>query len=452
MLVEFAITNFRSIKERQVLSMLPSDRVKENNRKNPLFPIIGYKDLNLLTLGGIWGRNSAGKSNIIRAFQAMEWLVLKSYLFTRGDSLHANEPFVFDVNYQKKPTIFEIDFIAKDLKRYLYIIEFDKNEILREELFYYVVSATEKTNKRKLYVRHRGESITYGDDFKGFRKPIEERTLSNVLFLSKSVNENSSFLDPIFDFFKKGFIVNDFSNGYIDFQTRYFAKIANDNASRGMEILNSALRDIDTGILYLTTNKSDKIPQNIIIDDKTDEELNDAQRQKRAILMDTLKTEIKAVHRLFDGQNEIGVHSLPLGEESEGTRKFIAVYGALLQMVEDGNVFVVDEFDKSFHPLLTKMLVSLLSNPKINVNGAQLIITTHDADLMDSLDNDQINIAQKDFMGATEIYSVSDIRGLRGDVSIAKRYLRGELEGIPTINSASIHRNLELAHEEHEQA
>ena len=228
MLIEFAITNFRSIKERQVFSMLPSDRVRADKRKNSLLPILSYKDLNLLTVAGIWGKNSAGKSNLVKAFQAMEWLVLQSQRFTRGDLLHANETFAFDVNFQKEPTIFEIDFIAKDKKRYAYLIEFDKNKIFREELFYYVMSNTEKTTKRKLFVRRLGEAISYGDDFKGFRKPIEERTLPNVLFLSKSVNENSTFLDPIYDFFKNDFTVSDFSDGYIDFQPRYFAKIAND--------------------------------------------------------------------------------------------------------------------------------------------------------------------------------------------------------------------------------
>ena len=66
---------------------------------------------------------------------------------------------------------------------------------------------------------------------------------------------------------------------------------------------------------------------------------------------------------------------------------------------------------------------------------------------MDELDNDQLNLVQKDFTGATEIYTISDIRGLRSDVLNSKRYLRGDFEGIPTINNVSIHRNLELSHE-----
>ena len=72
MLIEFSVTNFRSIKERQTLSMLSSDRVKSEDRRNALFPISQYKNLDLLTCAAIYGKNSAGKSNIIKAFKAIE--------------------------------------------------------------------------------------------------------------------------------------------------------------------------------------------------------------------------------------------------------------------------------------------------------------------------------------------------------------------------------------------
>ena len=448
MLIEFAVTNFRSVKERQTLSMLPSDRVKSDIRKNPLFPISEYKDLSLLTVAAIWGKNSAGKSNIVKAFLALRWLVRHSHGFTQGNVLDANEYFRFDIGFEKHPTVFEIDFIGNDRKRYSYLVEFNKEEILREELHYFVVSSTGKTNQRKLFVRQSGQSISFGDDFEGLRKPIEKRTRPNVLFLSKSISENNTFLDPVFSFLTKGFQISDFSDGYIDFQTRYFAKVATDSASSDMEILNSALRDIDTGILYLKTLKMDSLPKNVLVEEQPDDDLNDEQRKKRDDLVDTLKTEIKAVHRLFDGNKEVGLYDdFPLGEESEGTRKFIAVFSALMLMLKKGQIFIVDEFEKSFHPHLTKTLISLLTNPQINPNGAQLIFTTHDANVMDSLDNDQINLIQKDFTGATEIYTVSDIRGLRGDIATSKRYLRGDFEGIPTINNASIYQNLELSHE-----
>ncbi len=449
MLIEFAVSNFRSIKERQVLSMLPSDRVKAEARKNPLFPISGYKDLNLLTLAAIWGKNSAGKSNIVKAFNAVRWLVRHSHRFTQGNTLDANESFQFDIGFQKHPTTFEIDFIGGDQKRYTYLVEFKKDTILREELHYFVVGAAGKTNQRKLYVRQNGQSISFGDDFKGLKKPIEERTRTNVLFLSKSISENNTFLEPVFSFLTNGFQISDFSEGYIDFQTRYFAKVATESASSDMEILNKALRDIDTGILYLETSKRDDLPKNVLVEEQPDDDLNDEQLKSRDKLLDTLKTEIKAVHRLFNGDQEIGLFKeFPLGQESEGTRKFIAVFSGIMLMLRRGKLLIVDEFDKSFHPHLTKTLISLLTNPKINPNGAQLIFTTHDNNLMDVLDNDQINLVQKDYVGATEIYTVSDIRGLRGEMSTSKRYLRGDFEGIPTINTASVHKSLELSYED----
>jgi len=448
MLIEFAVTNFRSIKERQSISMLPSDRVKAENRKNPLFQIPGYKDLEVLTLAALWGKNSAGKSNIIKAFHGLRWLVRHSHNFTQGNFLDANEYFRFDVGFESRPTVFEIDFVGGDQKRYTYLVEFTKIEILREELHLYVVGATGKTNRRKLYVRQSGQPISFGDDFKGLKKPIEERTRPNVLFLSKSISENNKFLEPVFSFLTNGFQISDFSEGYIDFQTRYFAKVATDSASSDMEKLNRALRDIDTGILRLKTSKTDNLPKNIKVEEQSDEDLNEEQRTKRDELVDTLKTEIKAVHRMFNGSEEIGLfEDFPLGEESEGTRKFIAVFSALMSMLKTGKLIIVDEFEKSFHPLLTKTLLSLLINPKVNPQGAQLIFTTHDNSLMDILDNDQINLVQKDFTGATEIYTISDIRGLRSDIATSKRYTRGDFEGIPTINVASIYHSLEVINE-----
>lgn len=447
MLIEFSVTNFRSIKERQTLSMLSSDRVKSEDRRNALFPISQYKNLDLLTCAAIYGKNSAGKSNIIKAFKAIEWLVLHSHSFTRGNRLEANETFQFSTDFAQIPTLFEIDFLAKDGKRYLYTIEFNKEEILREELHYFAVTSTGKTTKRKLYIRLAHQPISYGDDFKGLRKPIEERTLQNVLFLSKSISENNSFLGSVFDFFQTGFRISDFSEGYNDIQTKFFAKLASEKSSLDMKILNDALVSIDTGILELTSARLEELPPNFRFKDISEDELSDEEKKKRDELIDTLKTEMRAVHRLFDGIAEIGTKSIPLKEESEGTQKFIAVFSTLIQLLKSGTLMVVDEFDKSFHPHLTQTLISLLANPNVNKNGAQLIFTTHDNTLLDILDNDQINLVQKDFMGATEIYTVSDIRGLRGDVANSKRYLRGELEAVPNINKSSLYQSLELEYE-----
>lgn len=446
MIIEFSASNFRSIKEKQTISLMPSDRVKAADRKNLLFPIQGYKDLNLLTVAVISGKNAAGKSNIVKAFRAFKWLVLNSHRFTQGDLLVANEHFEFDAQMESKPTSFELDFIAEDGLRYFYFVEFVKSEILKEELYFYPKTTTKTTNRR-LFTRQKGKEISFGEDFKGARKSVEERTRPNCLFLSKSIYENNAFLEPVFTFFKKGLNVSDFSSNYIDFQTRYFAQTAYEGGAKELGALSSALRSIDSGILALSVLKSEKLPNNIKVEEESDE-MNLQQRNQREKLLEILKTQLRAVHKKFDGEHEIGTHELPFEQESEGTQKFVAVFAAFMRQMSNGTLFIVDEFEKSFHPLITKTLVGLFANKEVNVNGAQLIFTSHDVNLLDIFDNDQIYLVQKDEIGATEIYAVSDIRGLRSDLPVGRRYLRGDFEAIPNINHHLIEEQLIGLHDQ----
>ena len=446
MLIEFAITNFRSIKERQIFSMLPSDRVKE--RKIPLLRKENYK-LDILPIAVIYGLNNAGKSNIIKAFHALEWLVLSSHKFSIGDKILANEHFEFDEQTLLANSIFELDFIANDKIRYLYIVEFNKQKIIREELFSYAISVTGKTTKRKWYIRNAGNPIQYGDEFKGIKKPIEDRLIENMLFLSKAVNENNTQLRPIFEFFQQSIHITNMSDGYVDFQTRYFGKIAVEkDGSKKMETLNTVVRNIDTGILYLEVEKISTFSKQIKIENKEDEELTENEKVEREKLLDILKQEIKAYHRLFNGKVEKGVTSIPLSEESEGTRKFIAVFTKFMELQESYSVIIVDELEKSLHPLLTQTLIRIITNPETNPNQAQLIFTTHDTNLFDVIDNDEINILQKDIYGATEIYTLSDIKGLRNDIPAQKWYLSGKLGGIPNIGSFQINKAIRELNEE----
>lgn len=444
MLIEFAITNFRSIKERQIFSLLPSDRVKE--RHFSLQSVKDYPNLELLPLAMIYGKNNVGKSNLVKAFKALQWLVLNSHHFSVGNLLLANESFAFDTKTQEQPTVFELDFIAADKIRYLFIVEFNKTDILREELHKYVVTTTNKTTTRKLYSRKSGESIQFTDELKGPKKSIEERLTENKLFLSKAVDENNTQLRPIHEFFQQSMHITNMSDGYIGFQTSYFGKVAlAQDGPKKMEALNEALRSIDTGILHLEVSKEGELPKNIKIE-SNEEQLDEKGKREREKLLDMLKHKIKAVHRLFDGREEIGTASIDLENESEGTRKFIALFTKFMALGTTGGVFIVDELERSFHPLLTQVLIKIIANPQTNPKQAQLVFTTHDSSLLNLLDStlstDQINILEKDSFGATEIYTVSDIRGLRGDIPWQKWYMSGKLEGIPNINAYQINKTL----------
>lgn len=441
MVLELSITNFRSFKERQVFSMLGSE--KERERINEFSTVKEYPGLKFVRTSVVFGPNNSGKSNIIKAFLALRWLVVNSHKLDVNEQLEPNEYFAFSLQTQKQPTVFEIDFIAKDNVRYLLNVKFNSKKVLLEELYALRISPQGKLTKRKCYVRKAGKPIEYGDGFKGARKTVENRLLENMLFISKAVKENNVQLRPVFEFFQQDLNIIDLSDGYIEFQTRYFGKISMEkDGSNKLETLNKAVRDIDSGILFLEVAKGSKLPDNFKIRESENDDLNESEKQARDRLLDTLKHEIKATHRLFDKKKEVGTASLPLGEESEGTRKFIAIYTKLIDLISNGGVFIADELQRSLHPILVQALIQLMENKENNPKNAQIIFTTHDTTLFDILDRDQINILRKNMYGSTELYSISDIKGLRNDVPLQKWYLSGKLSGIPNINIHNLNQSI----------
>ena len=89
------------------------------------------------------------------------------------------------------------------------------------------------------------------------------------------------------------------------------------------------------------------------------------------------------------------------------------------------------------HPLLTRRLIEMIQDSELNKNGAQLIFTTHDAQLLDLtfLRRDQIWFAEKnENTCATELYSLASFSPRKGE-NIRKGYLQGRFGAIPFIGS-----------------
>ena len=65
--------------------------------------------------------------------------------------------------------------------------------------------------------------------------------------------------------------------------------------------------------------------------------------------------------------------------DSQGTQRFFAVAGLLMNSLRNGALVVIDELDASMHPLLTRQLLELFQSAEANKNGAHLLFTTHDS-------------------------------------------------------------------------
>jgi len=106
----------------------------------------------------------------------------------------------------------------------------------------------------------------------------------------------------------------------------------------------------------------------------------------------------------------------------------------LLQTLDTGGLLFVDEIDSSLHTLIAQKLLNLFSSRSTNKNGAQLIATTHDTNLLcsDSLRRDQIWFTEKDRGGATHVFPLTDIKTRNTD-NLEKGYLQGRFGAVPFV-------------------
>ena len=122
-------------------------------------------------------------------------------------------------------------------------------------------------------------------------------------------------------------------------------------------------------------------------------------------------------------------------DESSGTQRVIAFVPFVLLTLKKGMILVVDEFERSLHPEIAQYILSLFNDPEVNTKGAQFIFATHDTTLLspeNKLRRDQINLVEKNEKGETEMFAVSDIKGIR-EGNYEKWYLEGRLGAVPNI-------------------
>ena len=121
-----------------------------------------------------------------------------------------------------------------------------------------------------------------------------------------------------------------------------------------------------------------------------------------------------------------------LNNESSGTLRLLSLLKTIFSALDRGTVVVIDELDASLHTYLAEDIILLFNNKKTNPNGAQLIATTHDTNLLSAklMRRDQIWFTEKDISGATALYPLTDIRTRNTD-NIERGYLEGRFGAVP---------------------
>ena len=419
MLVNFTVKNYRSFKQERTFHMEASS-IKEHKES-----VIVEGKYSLLPLAVFYGANSGGKSNLIQAVATMRGMVRRSVRLNDGDSL-PYEPFALDKTSELQPTFFEIQFINNNAL-YRYGFEYTKKEIISEWL--YEKRFGEK--EYELFIRSR-DIIEVSD--KRFPEGLgkENLTNSNRLFLSLVAQLKGEKSNSVMAWFGDCNVLSGIdSEGYEAFTLRMFLEHLN-----GTDEAQVFFNTLQLGFTRFMVKKVD-IPK---------EALESAPDSIKSKLEQDLASgsfvEPLTTHNVYDENGAVvGERSFHKNQmESEGTKKVIEMSGPIFDTLHDGKTLIVDELDAKLHPLLTRNIVLLFMNPKVNKNGAQLIFATHDTNLLDLeiIRRDQIWFAEKDKVESTDIYSLvefkdEDGKKVRNDRDIKRDYIRGRYGAIPFI-------------------
>jgi AAA15 family ATPase/GTPase len=128
------------------------------------------------------------------------------------------------------------------------------------------------------------------------------------------------------------------------------------------------------------------------------------------------------------------MHKLTGVTESSGTKTLFSNLLEYKLVLDSGGVLVLDEFDMYLHPHILPKLLELFITPELNPNKAQLIFSTHNSDVLNTLGRYRSYLVNK-IDNESFAYRLDEIPGdvLRNDRPILPAYNDGKIGGIPKL-------------------
>lgn len=415
MIQEIKIKNFLSFKDEVTFSFVASnDKFAEDSQVVKI-----NENIRLLRFAIVYGYNASGKSNLLSVFD-----FLYAFWFYKPEDLDDKTgciPFKLDKVTPGESSHIELIFYVEDTK-YWYQIELDERQVYMERLYYY-----KTTQPTKLFERHlkNGQSII---DFNlKVSTIVKERIgvycLKNMSFFAarNQVNASIPLIDDAMEWMKTKVMATIFPwNDLIGYAKRNTI----DNKELVTYILDF-LREADFNITNLRTDTINKpLPDRTIDRLVNPDKPLEAERER-------IKKEIsiKDTRTYFEHtvKNERGLESYLLspddGEESNGTMRTFGIESALFQAIRDDAFLAIDEIETSLHPRLQeKVLFEFLKTH----SKSQILVTTHNDGLLDLVDDlirkDSVWFTEKKKSGVTDLYKLTDFRGVNRLSSIREAY------------------------------
>jgi AAA15 family ATPase/GTPase len=414
-LIEFSVQNFKAFKDKVTLSM--------SGRKNDGHTFESNEE-NLLKTSFIYGPNASGKTSLLEAFVKLKTAILFSANNTENSNLPYT-PFYGSLKSRNEPTFFEITFSIDDGEYcglYQYNFSFVADKILTENM----VKVPLGTGDEELIISRFEQNITIGKLLDNAHVIAGNNTRNVSLFLSQAAQFNSKFAMAILEVMKKINIISGIDNSGL------YSNYTINKFKEDIDFKNKILKYLEKADFSISGGSVEEFETSLV-------NIKDIPGEFSATKTVQKANKLFLEHSVYNKDNKkVDVFKLPLDLESNGTQKFIAMIGPMIDTLNEGKVLLIDEFDNSLHPLITKFIIDLFESEYKNTNNAQLIVTTHDTNLLsykDEFIKDQFWFTQKDEQGASTLFSLGEY-DIRNDTEFAKKYLEGRFGGLPFISSS----------------
>ncbi len=445
MLIEFKVTNYRSIRAEQTLSMVASnysDELPQNLISCDHVP--GLKGVKLVKVVAIYGANASGKSNIINAFRFFAEFIRDSATKLQPGAATGVQPFKLDPACLTEPSKFEMTAVINGI-RMLHGIELTRERVTREYVVAYPKSKPQVWFEREWD----GGKYQWSKSTAHFKHDaaLREKTSENVSFVSVGAQFNHTQAKVLYDWYRAHARIALIEQH----ESQYFSiRIMVTDESKRLELL-KVVKSADLGAVDIQIRKLD---WRAVMEIALKTQMHDSARVKAEALdwqkeiessttkdLERHRSSLEKAAQLLSTPELVhqGAESYKVAldydeEESSGTKRFLDLMAQLSMAREEDQMAVFDELETSLHPLLAKALLEFVLSKTEIPHTAQLLFTTHNPLLLDQtlLRRDQIWFTEKDQEGATRLYPLTDFKP-RKDESLIKGYLAGRYGGIPFI-------------------
>jgi len=388
MIKKFGFRNFSSFKEGAEISFLIKDfPFEEHNLSANISPVLGIK-----------GANGSGKTNILKAITFLYCFCSKRMSNKRNSD---NEISEIDLPFEtfmdsNDITEFYIEFIRNNTT-YYYELDVKNSGIVREEI--------RRKHKKEVVclVRDKNKITHCLKEFSDLKK-LKLKADQSVISLPDDFEFEKRMIDleVMYWYFSK-ILFNVGHSGYKIIKPDSFFSVSefyNENPD-AFEFAKQIISGVDDGI------KDIKIESTL--DSETGEDI---------------------FYPLFIHGDEESEFPIGLAQESMGTKAlFLSLYRYWFA-IKEGSLLVIDEFDTHLHAMILPEIIELFTNQKINRNNAQLIITAHNTEIIDSLGRYRAILVNKD-NNESYCYRLDEVSLLRNDRSISPLYSKGKIGGTP---------------------